>query len=304
MIGTTMRARCGRAGCRHRPALSRATPTATSVVVGGERRPRRFGNVLLDRVLLANVSRSPVPKDGCPRLGSITETSVATAMLQPVNGERLTLDRTVEHLLPGVVTGAGDDGSTIALRDPLQHTGGLYDRTADAFPAASAQTYCASRWHACRPARRAATAMRHEPAFPPGNGPGVLPRDPRPRRDDRRGGHRPLPGAASPRRHPASPRTASNGHPGTRPFLSSPHAADCQPFAPVAPWSTPRPPAGLSTAGPMARWPARHAISTTSSPQRPADGCRDPPPSPPCGPHLGQWPDDRGSAASPVIPPS
>ncbi|MFD0225941.1 serine hydrolase domain-containing protein [Streptomyces hirsutus] len=114
------------------------------------------------------VSGRPVPEDGHLRLGSVTKTFVATVVLQLVEEKRLTLDRTVEELLPGVVTGAGNEGRTITLRDLLQHTSGLYDYTADAFPGHSAETYYAHRWHAYRPAQLVAMAMRHEPAFPPG----------------------------------------------------------------------------------------------------------------------------------------
>ncbi|MER6147715.1 serine hydrolase domain-containing protein [Streptomyces hirsutus] len=114
------------------------------------------------------VSGRPVPEDGHLRLGSVTKTFVATVVLQLVEEKRLTLDRTVEELLPGVVTGAGNEGRTITLRDLLQHTSGLYDYTADAFPDHSAETYYAHRWHAYRPAQLVAMAMRHEPAFPPG----------------------------------------------------------------------------------------------------------------------------------------
>ncbi|GGS26362.1 serine hydrolase [Streptomyces aureoverticillatus] len=114
------------------------------------------------------VSRRPVPQDGYLRLGSITKTFVATVMLQLVDEKRLTLDQTVEQLLPGVVSGAGNDGRIITLRDLLQHTSGLYDYTADAFPDPSAQTYFTKRWRAYQPAQLVAMAMRHKPAFPPG----------------------------------------------------------------------------------------------------------------------------------------
>ncbi|MGJ3560328.1 serine hydrolase domain-containing protein [Streptomyces sp. INA 01156] len=80
------------------------------------------------------VSGRPVPEDGHLRLGSVTKTFVATVVLQLVDEGRLSLDRTVERLLPGVVTGAGNDGDAITLRDLLQHTSGLYDYTADVFP--------------------------------------------------------------------------------------------------------------------------------------------------------------------------
>ncbi|NGO73048.1 serine hydrolase domain-containing protein [Streptomyces boncukensis] len=114
------------------------------------------------------VSRRPVPEDGYLRLGSITKTFVATVVLQLVDEKRLSLDQTVEQLLPGVVSGAGNDGRTITLRDLLQHTSGLYDYIADVFPDPSARTYFTNRWRTYRPAQLVALAMRHKPAFPPG----------------------------------------------------------------------------------------------------------------------------------------
>ncbi|MFE3182868.1 serine hydrolase domain-containing protein [Streptomyces violascens] len=71
------------------------------------------------------VTRRPVPKDGYLRLGSTTKTFVATVMLQLVGEKRISLDQTVEQLLPGVVAGAGNDGRTITVRDLLRHTSGL-----------------------------------------------------------------------------------------------------------------------------------------------------------------------------------
>jgi D-alanyl-D-alanine carboxypeptidase len=114
------------------------------------------------------VSRRPVPKDGYVRFGSITKTFVATVVLQLVGENRLSLDQTVEQLLPGVVSGAGNDGRTVTVRDLLQHTSGLQDYIHDVFPDPSAQTYFANRWHAYRPEQLVALAMRHEPAFPAG----------------------------------------------------------------------------------------------------------------------------------------
>ncbi|MFD7459281.1 MULTISPECIES: serine hydrolase domain-containing protein [unclassified Streptomyces] len=113
-------------------------------------------------------SRRPVPKAGYVRFGSTTKTFVATVALQLVGEKRLSLDQTVEQLLPGVVSGAGNDGRTITVRDLLQHTSGLPDYVYDVFPEPSAQTYFANRWRSYRPEQLVALAMRHEPAFPAG----------------------------------------------------------------------------------------------------------------------------------------
>ncbi|MEV6425836.1 serine hydrolase domain-containing protein [Streptomyces sp. NPDC051662] len=114
------------------------------------------------------VTRRPVSKDGYLRLGSTTKTFVATVMLQLVGEKRLSLDQSVEQLLPGVVSGAGNDGRTITVRDLLQHTSGLSDYVYDVFPDPSAQTYFANRWSAYEPEELVALAMRHEPDFPAG----------------------------------------------------------------------------------------------------------------------------------------
>ncbi|MEE1801208.1 serine hydrolase [Streptomyces sp. JV176] len=114
------------------------------------------------------VTRRPVPKDGYLRLGSATKTYVATVLLQLVGEQRISLDRTVEQLLPGVVSGAGNDGRAITVRDLLQHTSGLYDYVYDVFPGPGAQTYFAERWRAYPPEELVALAMRHEPDFPAG----------------------------------------------------------------------------------------------------------------------------------------
>ncbi|MEV5982629.1 serine hydrolase domain-containing protein [Streptomyces sp. NPDC052114] len=113
-------------------------------------------------------SGRPVPENGHLRLGSITKTFVATVVLQLVDEKRLTLDQTVEEVLPGVVAGAGNDGSAITVRDLLRHTSGLHDYTGDVFPEQNAETYFANRGRTYRPAQLVALAMRHEPDFAPG----------------------------------------------------------------------------------------------------------------------------------------
>lgn len=76
--------------------------------------------------------------------------------------------RPVEQLLPGVVSGTGNDGRTITVRDLLQHTSGLSDYIYDVFPGPSAQTYFANRWRAYQPEELVALALRHGPDFPAG----------------------------------------------------------------------------------------------------------------------------------------
>jgi D-alanyl-D-alanine carboxypeptidase len=79
------------------------------------------------------------------RIASTTKTFVATVVLQLVGEGRLSLDDTVEHWLPGVVSGNGNDGSAITVRQLLQHTSGLFDYTAD-FRTAGCYRQTWTRW--------------------------------------------------------------------------------------------------------------------------------------------------------------
>ncbi|MGC4874818.1 serine hydrolase domain-containing protein [Micromonospora sp. DT43] len=69
----------------------------------------------------------PVPRDGQVRIGSNTKTFTAVVVLQLVGEGRIDLDATVEHYLPGVVRGNGNDGGKITVRQLLQQTSGLSD---------------------------------------------------------------------------------------------------------------------------------------------------------------------------------
>ncbi|MGC4819646.1 serine hydrolase domain-containing protein [Micromonospora sp. DT63] len=72
-------------------------------------------------------SHAPVPRDGQVRIGSNTKTFTAVVVLQLVGEGRIDLDATVEHYLPGVVRGNGNDGGAITVRQLLQQTSGLPD---------------------------------------------------------------------------------------------------------------------------------------------------------------------------------
>ncbi|MGW6916879.1 serine hydrolase domain-containing protein [Kitasatospora sp. NPDC054939] len=113
-------------------------------------------------------TRRPVPEGEFLRIGSITKTYVATVVLQLVGEGRLSLDTTVEELLPGTVTGSGNDGRTITLRDLLRHTSGLPEYVPDVFQDASAEGYFANRDRSYRPEQLVAFAMQHPPVFPVG----------------------------------------------------------------------------------------------------------------------------------------
>ncbi|WP_034516524.1 serine hydrolase domain-containing protein [Actinomadura rifamycini] len=70
---------------------------------------------------------APVPREGHWRIGSITKTFTATAVLLLVEDGLVDLDAPVERYLPGTVRGNGHDGRNITVRQLLQHTSGLPD---------------------------------------------------------------------------------------------------------------------------------------------------------------------------------
>jgi D-alanyl-D-alanine carboxypeptidase len=96
------------------------------------------------------------------KVGSITKTFVATAVLQLVGQGRVHLGDSVERWLPGLVPGGG----RITVRELLSHTGGLYDYLDDPRPFAP---YLAGdfgfRW---TPQRLVRIAVSHPPLFGPG----------------------------------------------------------------------------------------------------------------------------------------
>lgn len=102
------------------------------------------------------------------RIGSATKTFVSTVMLQLVGEHRVSLDDTVDHWLPGVVSGNGNDGRQITVRELLQHTSGLYDYLADLPGFTSLAGFEANRYDGFTPAQLVAIAMRHAPDFAPG----------------------------------------------------------------------------------------------------------------------------------------
>ncbi|MFI9064310.1 serine hydrolase domain-containing protein [Streptomyces sp. NPDC053429] len=199
------------------------------------------------------VTHRPVSTDGYLRLGSTTKTFAATVVLQLVGEGRISLDQTVEQLLPGVVSGTGNDGRTITVRDLLQHTSGLSDYIYGVCPDPSAQTYFANRWRAYQPEEVVALAMRHEPDFPAGTGwaysntnyvlAGMIIEKITGRTWEQQVPDRIL-------RPLGLERTDT---PGTKPFLPHPHRPIISSSPWTARWSTPRSPTIPSTVGPTAR---------------------------------------------------
>ncbi|TDC13614.1 class A beta-lactamase-related serine hydrolase [Streptomyces sp. 8K308] len=109
----------------------------------------------------------PVPSDGYFRMASTGKALVATVVLQLVDEGRLALDDTVDHWLPGLVDGNGNDGRRITLRHLLQHTSGLHD---DLPGFTTPQEYYERRYDTYTPQEMVARAMRHRPDFAPGDG--------------------------------------------------------------------------------------------------------------------------------------
>jgi len=113
-------------------------------------------------------SKTPVPWGAQFRIASTTKTFVATVVLQLAAEKRLSLDDCVEHWLPGVVAGHGNDGRRITVRDLLRQTSGLFNYTDDPeLQKALLQDFDANRYNDSRPAELVALAMRHRPLFLP-----------------------------------------------------------------------------------------------------------------------------------------
>ncbi|MEU5635205.1 serine hydrolase domain-containing protein [Streptomyces rishiriensis] len=109
----------------------------------------------------------PVPPDGYFRMASTAKTLVATVVLQLEAQGRLSLDDTVDHWLPGVVRGNGNDGRRITVRQLLRHTSGIHD---DLPGYTTPEEYYRQRHDVHGPEELIARAMAHAPDFPPGKG--------------------------------------------------------------------------------------------------------------------------------------
>ncbi|MDI5903923.1 serine hydrolase domain-containing protein, partial [Streptomyces sp. 12257] len=104
------------------------------------------------------------------RVGHLTSTFVATVLLQMEAENKLSLDDTVERHLPGVVTGNGNDGSKITVRQVLNHSSGLFDYFSDS---AYVDTYVLDgylqhRYETMAHDKRLKVALAHAPVFQPG----------------------------------------------------------------------------------------------------------------------------------------
>ncbi|MHB9847923.1 serine hydrolase domain-containing protein [Streptomyces krungchingensis] len=113
------------------------------------------------------ITGRPVHSDGYFRMPSTSKTLVAVVVLQLEAEGTLSLDDTVDHWLPGVVQGNGNDGRRITIRQLLQHTSGIHD---DLPGYTTPDEYYEQRHDVHRPERLIARAMAHAPDFRPGKG--------------------------------------------------------------------------------------------------------------------------------------
>ncbi|MFE7134539.1 serine hydrolase domain-containing protein [Streptomyces sp. NPDC057638] len=104
------------------------------------------------------------------RAASITKTFVATVLLQQEADGLLSLDDTVEHWLPGVVRGNGNDGRKITVRQLLNHSSGLYEYTADPEYQRTYETeaFLKHRYDTVTPLERVRIGLAYQPDFAPG----------------------------------------------------------------------------------------------------------------------------------------
>ncbi|MFI0815330.1 serine hydrolase domain-containing protein [Streptomyces sp. NPDC021098] len=109
----------------------------------------------------------PMPYGANYRAASVTKTFTATVVLQLVAEGRLSLSDPVEKWLPGVVSGNGNDGSRITIRNLLQHTSGIYRYDPTEETGDTAAAFEQNRYRHIAPEEIVAGAMKHRPDFPP-----------------------------------------------------------------------------------------------------------------------------------------
>ncbi|WP_370961398.1 serine hydrolase domain-containing protein [Amycolatopsis sp. cg9] len=109
---------------------------------------------------------TPYPRDAKFRAGSITKTFVATVVLQLVAEGKVDLDAPIGRYLPGLITGNGNDGRQITVRNLLQHTSGLYSYTDDLLATGDLEPL---RHRGAEPGELVALALDHPPLFAPGS---------------------------------------------------------------------------------------------------------------------------------------
>jgi D-alanyl-D-alanine carboxypeptidase len=110
----------------------------------------------------ALAGRVPARPNDRFRIGSVTKTFVSTVVLQLVGEGKLSLDDTVEQVLPGKLRG----GSGVTVQQLLQHTSGLHDYLAD--PRIFRPYLAGNVRYVWTPQKLLAVANAHTPNFQPG----------------------------------------------------------------------------------------------------------------------------------------
>jgi D-alanyl-D-alanine carboxypeptidase len=110
----------------------------------------------------------PVALDSRFRIGSNTKTFVAVVMLQLAHDGALDLDDSIDKWLPSLVSGNGNDGKQITIRNLLQHTSGISNYTHDLFATYTPDTFPTLRFQHYEPEQLVAMAIQHPPVFTPG----------------------------------------------------------------------------------------------------------------------------------------
>jgi D-alanyl-D-alanine carboxypeptidase len=136
--------------------LTKAGAPGAVVLVRRGTRTRRFARGYANRA-----THTRIRSGDRFRVGSVTKTFTATVVLQLAGEEKLSLDDTVEHWLPGLVPGGGH----ITVRELLNHTSGLFNYTED-------EVFLEAMLHdplrAWSPREIVAVATAHPPSFAPG----------------------------------------------------------------------------------------------------------------------------------------
>ncbi|AHH96507.1 serine hydrolase domain-containing protein [Kutzneria albida] len=127
------------------------------------------GNVKVRSGYGNTAAKTPVPWDTHFRIGSYTKMFTATVVLQLVGEGRLSLEDTVDRWLPGLVTGNGNDGTKITVRQLLQHTSGLPEYTRAMDFLGNKEGFEANRLRGFTDRQLVAMALRYPPDFTPGS---------------------------------------------------------------------------------------------------------------------------------------
>ncbi|MGW7276280.1 serine hydrolase domain-containing protein [Streptomyces sp. NPDC054864] len=154
-------------------ATQRAIEAAVAAGVPGITAEARDGNAVWKSAAGVGNLKTGAPRglNDRFRVGSLTDTFVATVLLQMEAEKKISLDDTVERHLPGLVTGNGNDGRAITVRQLLNHTSGLFDYLADATFVETyilGDSYLEHRYDTMTPQQRLKVAFSHEPAYQPG----------------------------------------------------------------------------------------------------------------------------------------